>query len=344
VAPQDLQLNANLAYTVSRVHAVCCLSGSPSYVHDLREGLNDRGIVQANRDHDTATLFDWLIEIFSLQGISDAVAVGYIAQHGNIRYTEVADALSEWPSCPRLAGYWRFYDCQYAKATGSCSEPSHIDACPLPRRLLRNGRLNQTAYSLFLFMRDIADGDFVAWIDQQLSLVDRRSPDRLNELCAAIVEPLRNVYGLADKVLAIGLSRLLMASGKRKPSWFAAGTSLIAVDTLVHNFLHRTGILRRFSADHPYGDRCYGRLGCASILRLIASHIDAREFNPSFPPIFPRFVQHAIWCYCAERGLNICNGNRIADEARCQYAHCQLFRQCDRVALRTPRPKIAVNT
>jgi len=30
--------------------------------------------------------------------------------------------------------------------------------CPLPRHALRNGRLNQTVYSLFLFMRDVAGG------------------------------------------------------------------------------------------------------------------------------------------------------------------------------------------
>ena len=344
MVPQDLQTNANLAYAVRRVHAVCCLSGSPSYVEDLRRGLHDRGIVQAIKDHDTATQFDWLIEIFSLQGISDAVALGYIIEHGNIRWSDVVNDLSQAPSCPKLDGYWRFYDCQYAKGTASCSQPNHIDACPLPRHPLRNGRLNQMAYSLFFFMRDIADGDFVTWIDQQLASVEGRSPDRLNELCEAIVAPLRNVYGVSDKVLAIALSPLLMALRKRKRSWFAVGASLIAVDTLVHNFLHRTGILRRFSADHPYGGRCYGPLGCASILRLIATHIDAREFNPSFPAIFPRFVQHAIWRYCAESGLNVCNGNRIADEARCQYADCQLFRQCDRVALHAIRQKTAVNS
>jgi hypothetical protein len=76
MAPQDRPTNANLAYAVSRVHAVCCLSGSPSYIQDLREGLSERGIIRAVRNHDTATLFDWLIEIFSLQGISDAVAIG----------------------------------------------------------------------------------------------------------------------------------------------------------------------------------------------------------------------------------------------------------------------------
>ena len=30
----------------------------------------------------------------------------------------------------------------------------------VPRHPLRNGHLNQMAYSLFLFMRDVADGDF----------------------------------------------------------------------------------------------------------------------------------------------------------------------------------------
>jgi hypothetical protein len=216
MVPQNLQTNANLAYAVSRVHTVCCLSGSPSYIRDLWGGLNERGITRAVRNHDTATLFDWLIEIFSFQGISDAVAIGYIAQHGNIRYAAIADALSQTPSCPRLVGYWCFYDCQYAKATGSCSEPSRIEACPLPRHSLRNGRLNQTAHGLFLFMRDIAQGDFVGWIDQQLASVDARSPNRLDELSASIVGPLSNVYGLADKVLAIGLSPLLMASGRRR--------------------------------------------------------------------------------------------------------------------------------
>jgi hypothetical protein len=31
---------------------------------------------------------------------------------------------------------------------------------------------------------------------------------------------------------------------------------MIAIDTLVHNWLHRTGILHRFEADHAYGMAC----------------------------------------------------------------------------------------
>ena len=46
--------------------------------------------------------------------------------------------------------------------------PSTLARCPLPSHDLRNGHLNQTAYSLFLFIRDIADGDLIGWIDAQL--------------------------------------------------------------------------------------------------------------------------------------------------------------------------------
>jgi hypothetical protein len=336
--------NPNLGYAVKLVHAACCLAGSPSYLDDLRAELRERGIVRAIQQYDTPALFDWLIETLSFQGISNAIASNYMAQHGTIRWSEITDALSQAPSCPKLGGYWRFHDCQYTKGVNSCSEPSHVDACPLPRHQLRNGRLNQMAYSMFLFMRDVMDGDFVAWIDQQLVGIDPQSPDRLSELREAVVGPLRNVYGVADKVLAIAFSPLLMALGKRKPLWFEVGASLVAVDTLVHNFLHRTGILQRFCAQHAYGDGCYRPGGCATIVRRIATHIDAREFNPAFPATFPRFVQHAIWRYCAEEGLDVCNGNRIADSVRCDNAHCQLFRQCERIALRESLPKNVIKS
>ena len=108
VSTQDLRTNANLAYAMKCVHTVCCLAGSPSYIDDLREGLRDRGVVHAIKNHDTAALFDWLIEIFSLQGISDAVASGYIAEHGNVRWSDVANGLSKAPSCPKARGLLAF--------------------------------------------------------------------------------------------------------------------------------------------------------------------------------------------------------------------------------------------
>jgi hypothetical protein len=334
--------HANLAYAVQLVHTTCCLVGSASYLDDVRADLRDYGIMRAIKDHDTPALFDWLVEILSYQGISDSVASEYIAQHGNVRWAEIADGLSRTPSCPKLGGYWRFYGCQYHKGSGTCAEPGHIDGCPLPRHPLRNGRLNQMAYSLFLFMRDVADNDFVGWIDSQLGTAEFQSSNRLAVLCEAIIGPLRNVYGVSDKVLAMALSNLLLAAGSRRPLWLDVGVTFVAVDTVVHNFLHRTGILRRLSADHLYGDRCYRPEGCAGILHLLASNIDARQFNPTFPKTFPRFVQSAIWRYCAEEGLDICNGNRIDDNARCDNGRCQLFRRCDRIALRVEHEKFAL--
>jgi hypothetical protein len=191
-------------------------------------------------------------------------------------------------------------------------------------------------------MRDVTDDDFVGWIDRQLDAVDSQGPNRLGALREAIIGPLRNVYGVADKVLAMAMSYLLLSAGKRRPLWLEVGADLIAVDTLVHNFLHRTGILHRLSADHPYGARCYQPGGCASIIGVLAAHIDARQFNPAFPTTFPRFVQSAIWGYCAENGLDICNGNRIDDDIRCDNVHCQLFRRCDRIALRSESLKVTV--
>jgi hypothetical protein len=66
----------------------------------------------------------------------------------------------------------------------------------------------------------------------------------------------------------------------------------------------------------------------------VARRIDARRFNANYPRVFPRFVQHAVWRYCAEGGLNVCNGRMIDDSRRCRNANCMLFESCDRLALR----------
>jgi hypothetical protein len=61
----------------------------------------------------------------------------------------------------------------------------------------------------------------------------------------AVLDPLRQVYGVSDKVLSMALSTLLMAAPKSMRLWAELGASMIAIDTLVHNFLVRTGVLRR---------------------------------------------------------------------------------------------------
>jgi hypothetical protein len=145
------------------------------------------------------------------------------------------------------------------------------------------------------------------------------------------------VHGISNKVVSMALAHLLLGANKRRALWIETGAIMIAVDTLVHNFLHRTGILARFHSAHPYGPRCYAPGGCAEIIELIAANIDAKRFNPTFPAVFPRFVQHAIWRFCAEYGLDECNGRQIDDRRRCDRKDCALFRGCDRMPLKPER-------
>ena len=265
---------------------------------------------------------------FSYQGIADAIASDYMDRHGALTWANIATDPNTKPSCPKLQSYWHFHDCGYRKIAGTCNEPGHFPACPLPLHPLRNGRLNQTAYGLFLFIRDLADGDLVAWIDRRLAEADDPSkPDRAVRMGEALVGPLRHVH----KVLTMTLSGLLLAS--QKPRWTEAGAHMIAIDTLVHNFLHRTGILHRLGASHLYGLGCYQPNGCADIIRSVSAKLDARQFNRSFPKVFPRFVQHAIWRYCARNYFDICNGNRIDDREPCQNGYCRLYWRCDRKPL-----------
>jgi hypothetical protein len=113
----------------------------------------------------------------SFQGISDTVAAGYIDRYGNVTLTEVADALAATPGCGKLHGYWAFTSCGYRKGLQTCAEP------------------DQFATSLFLFIREVADGDIVRWIDRQ---VTTHSAD-IAAARTALVGPLQNVYGVSTR-------------------------------------------------------------------------------------------------------------------------------------------------
>jgi hypothetical protein len=213
-------------HAVHVVHSVCCLAGAASLIDDVRADLWADGISTAVRRHDTATLFDWLMAALSYQGISDQVAAEYMERHGRARWRDIDTKIAASPTCPKLKSYWHFHSCRYDKSSRTCSEPDHIDACPLPSHQLRNGRLNQMAYSLFLFIRDIADGDLVGWIDRQFQAAgDKACPNRLAGLREALIGPLREVYGLSDKVLTMALSCILLAAPKHLRLWHAVGAS-----------------------------------------------------------------------------------------------------------------------
>jgi hypothetical protein len=315
-----------LNHSVKIVHQVCCLAGAHSLIEDTRSEGAPKTLGSIIERLDTPALFDWLIYALSFQGISDRVASAYIDQHGSVTWAEIEYRLSKRPSCPKLRSYWHFHGCGYTKSRGTCSHPEYYARCPLPKHRLRNGRLNQLGYSLFFFLRDIADSDLVNWIDVRL----RDALYNATALKEALLGPLRHIYGVGDKVLSMVLSMILLSAQDARDHWHLTGGSMIAIDTLVHKFLHRTGILARCRAEHPYGPRCYEKNGCAGIIEKISRRIDARKFNKTFPRYFPRYVQFAIWRFCAQEWLDVCNSNRIDDRERCQNRWCRLFQCCDR--------------
>ena len=150
-----------------------------------------------------------------------------------------------------------------------------------------------------------------------------------------MLEPLSCTYGVSFKVLSMALADLLLAGDPERERWVATGASMIAVDTLVHNWLHRSGCLHDLGAEHAYGPGCYAPGGCADIIEAASRAIDARAFCPEGPATFPRLVQKAIWRFCTEGALGICNGNRIDDRFACEQHACDLFEQCARRPLRT---------
>jgi hypothetical protein len=92
-----LQLNqnfhgANRDYAVSTVHSVCCLAGDSEFLAHRTSGKN-KSLAAAIARHDTARLFDWLVEALSYQGIADRVTSEYMRRHGRARFASIEASL-----------------------------------------------------------------------------------------------------------------------------------------------------------------------------------------------------------------------------------------------------------
>jgi hypothetical protein len=194
--PQTRTPTSAIDHAVRVIYRVCCLAGSTSLLDDIRAGLAAEGVRAAIRKRKTALVFDWLIAELSYQGFANAIASDYMQRHGRVTWREIKRKLRHGATCPKLNSYWQFYGCGYSKLRRACAEPDHIGRCPLPSHDLRNGRLNQTAYALYLFIRDLADEDLIGWIDERLQAADMPADaDRLARLRAPVIDPLRLLEG-----------------------------------------------------------------------------------------------------------------------------------------------------
>jgi hypothetical protein len=207
---------------VDLIKSVCGLAGSLTFLDDICADARRAGIVKAVAQKDTPKIFDWMLEAFSFQGISDQVARGYIRKHGSATWRTIKTGFGASNPCSLLQTYWHFEGCRYDKGSVSCSHIDHIDTCPVPRHRLRNGRLNQTAYSFFLFVRDITNDDLIGWIDDQLGNCPSpvlQNADPAQDRQQRLIGPLRNIYGVSDKILTMTLSELVGRKGALVRNW-----------------------------------------------------------------------------------------------------------------------------
>lgn len=320
---------------IKLVRQVCELAGGRDYLKSLRRRALRHGLAKAIENHDTSAIFDHLMRGLSFQGISDRIAEAYIDHHGNAVLDELQGLLVKRPGkCSLLLSFESYRGCGYRKLGNSCSNPDLLPNCPVPLAPLRKGALNQLAISFFLFLRDECRFDLVGYIDRVISEEDTAAGAR-----ARLTMAFSRIHAVSAKLANMVLADLLLSAGSSRQGWKEVGLGMIAVDSLVHNFLHRTGTLATLGREHAYGATCHGPKGCAAVIWEIAGEIDARAFNPQYTANFPRFVQHAIWSFCAEQGLSICNGRAIDDRLPCARIDCPVQNSCRRVPLKMPKSK-----
>ena len=167
-------------------------------------------------------------------------------------------------------------------------EPDHIAQCPVARAMIcATAGSTRPPIRLYLFIRDIADGDLVGWIDR-LQAPMTRAPRPACPHARSVIGPLRQVYGVSDKVLDHGAVLHPAGAPQRPaPAGIEVGASMIAIDTLVHNFLH--------PHRHPAPVRrrpclwaaCYRPGGCADIIAPCAAADRCAGVQSGFPGLFP---------------------------------------------------------
>ena len=326
---------------VKIVTIVCQLSKDFMEQEELHS-WESMGILRSEKSKKAKTklLYECLMGALSYQGIGDMVVNSYRAEHGDVSYFQIARRLkkarreSHGKLCARLRSFESFTSCGYKKTQPICNNPRMLNRCPLPSHDLLKGVLNIKAYSFFFYIRDICQGDLLTHFDQIIGKhVKTSNPDPTAVIGARddLITDFKQIFGVGDKLSSMTLSAFLLANQNNK-AYVKVGQSMIAVDTLVHNFLHRTGILKFYDCQHNYGPGC--SIDCVSIIDSLTKKIDARQFNKAHPKYFPRFVQFSIWHFCSVIQENICNGVNINDGKPCNQEDCPVYQLCDHITLK----------
>lgn len=309
---------------VKMITDICVKHGSKSLMKPLNiEPKNSIGI------------FNWLMGAFSYQGVSDEIADSFIEEHGNITHRQITIKLIKLGrKCSKLSNFESFTNCGYKKNKESCNNLRMYNSCPLPTHNLRKGALNQLAYSLYFFKRDVCQDDFIGFIDKCFKKyeTEKEGPNKSKQMQKDITERFCLIYGVNNKLSNMALADMLIGWDKKKSDWMRVGCSMIAIDSLVHNFMHRTGILKYYKAEHRYGE-CYDENSCFDIIYNLSNKINCNKIFSSYPEFFPRHIQFSIWRFCSKGNSNICNGNNINKIQYFCKNNCAFDNICSKIPL-----------
>lgn len=257
-------------------------------------------LIHGKPQYKSIKLYQYLVEALLLSGGGDQSNQGYYAKQSHKPSFNRIKRAVKAAQCPKLATFETFQGCGYPKGPNRCNEPAFVKTCPLPKFDMKRGALNHMAFSLNFFLRDVAGGDFYTFTRQHFG-TDGPADGTINGGLDGFIGQITTIANVGPKLAHLALSGLFLTA---YPGWDyrRVGEQMIAVDSLVHNFLHRTGILAGYGSNHQYGPRCHTENGCLGVIRDLATRIDCREFNPTLPAHFPRFVQYHLWAYCGQAG------------------------------------------
>jgi hypothetical protein len=256
-------------------------------------------------------LYQYLMEAFLYTGGSDQSNMGhYRKQKVKPTFNRIKKALVS-AECPKLVSFDSFIDCGYRKTARTCNQPDLLESCPLPKFDMKRGGLNQMVFSLYFFLRDVCRNDFYHFVTAHFDPGELRAGQAKGQV-QGFTETFSQVYNVGPKLVDMAFSHLFFT---QYPGWDyrKVGAEMVAIDTLVHNFLQRTGTLEEYKKPHKYGPACHTQKGCLGVIEAIAREIDCRKYNKNYPTYFPRLVQLYIWTYCSMDGENICNGNKCKE-------------------------------
>jgi hypothetical protein len=279
-------------------------------------------LIHGKPHHRSIKLYQYLLECFLLAGGGDQSNLTYFSkQKLKPTFNRVRRALLT-AHCPKLGSFEAFAGCGYQKGKKTCGEPGLLPTCPLPLLNMKKGALNRMAFSLHLFLREVCKNDFHAFVRNHFG--DGQLPDmEIKPRLEAFIKEVTRVANVGPKLAFMAFSGLFLTKSEGW-DYRRVGVQMIAVDSLVHNFLHRTGILALKGKNHKYGPVCHSGRGCLGVVEDLALKIDCRQFNRSYPAYFPRFIQSRLWWYCAKDGENVCNLNKCREGK--PNLDCDLYR------------------